>query len=63
MSLNPNQTEKLRLHLVQRFWVFVLQISERLPKSKRVCPAERAKDNRKRIKLPIAAEMMKRQPS
>ena len=63
MPLNSNQSKELSLHLVKRFGISVLEIPKRLPKPKYVCPPEWTKDNSKWIELPVAAEMMKRQPS
>ena len=60
MSLNSNHPKELALHLMECLWVSVLEISERLPKSKRATAPEWTKDDRHRIELPPATEMVNR---
>ena len=58
MSLNSNHPKELALHPVECLWVSMLEISERLPKTKGACAAKRAKDHGHRIELSPAAEMV-----
>jgi hypothetical protein len=61
--LDSNQPKELTLHLTKCFWIPVLEISKGLPKAKGSRAAEGTKDDRERIELTIASEVMERQPS
>ena len=61
--LDSNQPKELNLHLTKCFWMPVLEISKGLPKAKGSRAAEGTKDDRERIELTIASEVMERQPS
>ncbi len=63
MPLNSNQSEELCLHLVERLWMSVLEISKWLPESESVRAAKRTEYHSERVELPVAAEVMKRHPS
>jgi hypothetical protein len=62
MSLNSNQPKELALHPAECLWVSVLEISERLQKSKRACATKRTKDHRERIERSPSAEVVNRHP-
>ncbi len=60
MSVNSNQLEEFARHLLEGFWVSVLEISERLPEPKRACAPKRTKDDCQRITFAPTAEVVDR---
>ena len=63
MPVNFQHLKKLSFHLLQRFGMTVLEVPKRLPKPESVCAPKRTEDDAKRIKLTVAAEMVKCHPS
>jgi hypothetical protein len=63
MFVNSDQLKKLSLHLLQCFWMTMLEISKWLPKSENVRAPKRMENDAERIKLAVAAKMVKCHPS
>ena len=65
LSQSPivNQSKELTLHLMERLWMSMLEISEWLPKPKLVCASKWTKHDSERIELAVAPEMTERHPS
>jgi len=59
MPLNSYQLKKLSLHLMYGFGVTMFEISKRLPKPEDVRASEWMENNTQRVKLAVAAKMMK----
>lgn len=62
MSVNSNRLKEFVLHLLERFWVSVLEIAERLPEPKNSCAVKWSKDHGEGIELSPTAEVVNRHP-